>query len=186
MPLHHEEVLATKDRVAQPSPWVTSFFLPHDSLGVGERRFGQVVIQLHRLTGPIYEHVIGTFNICSRGPTRRSLTDTSRGYNFGGADFPHKTLWPSQTMVSAFYLRAPPDLRLSIQSLPTELKREQILNLTSGSLHSIFTATYHLSIALLMVSHQEIGLTMAIRKVTHNASTLLYNTYQLNAQPAIT
>jgi hypothetical protein len=114
MPLHHEEVLATKDRVAQPSPWVTSFFLPHDSLGVGERRFGQVVIQLHRLTGPIYEHVIGTFNICSRGPTRRSLTDTSRGYNFGGADFPHKTLWPSQTMVSAFYLRAPPDLRLSI------------------------------------------------------------------------
>jgi hypothetical protein len=32
---------------------VTSFFLPHDSLVVGERGFGQVVTQLHQLTGPI-------------------------------------------------------------------------------------------------------------------------------------
>jgi hypothetical protein len=30
----------TKDRHARPSPWVTSFFLPHDSLEVGERGFG--------------------------------------------------------------------------------------------------------------------------------------------------
>jgi hypothetical protein len=35
--------LATKDKLAQPSSWVTSFVLPHDSLGVGERDFGQVV-----------------------------------------------------------------------------------------------------------------------------------------------
>jgi hypothetical protein len=43
MPLHLEEVLATKDRLARPSPWVTSFLLPCSSLGVGERGFGQVV-----------------------------------------------------------------------------------------------------------------------------------------------
>jgi hypothetical protein len=53
MPLHPEEVLATKDRLARPSPWVTSFFLLHDSLTVGERGFSQVVIQLHQLTGLI-------------------------------------------------------------------------------------------------------------------------------------
>jgi hypothetical protein len=45
--LHSEEVLATKDRLARPSSWVTSFPLPHDSLGVGETGFGQVVTQLH-------------------------------------------------------------------------------------------------------------------------------------------
>jgi hypothetical protein len=53
MPLLPEEVLATEYRLARPSSWVTSFPLPHDSLGVGERGFGQVVTQLHQLTGPI-------------------------------------------------------------------------------------------------------------------------------------
>jgi hypothetical protein len=53
MPLHPREVLAIKDRLAWPSSWVISFPLPHDNLGVGERGFGQVMIQLHQLTGPI-------------------------------------------------------------------------------------------------------------------------------------
>jgi hypothetical protein len=53
MPLHPEEVLATEDRLTQLSSWVTSFPLCHDSLGVGKRDFGQVVTQLHQLTGPI-------------------------------------------------------------------------------------------------------------------------------------
>jgi hypothetical protein len=47
MPLHLEEVLTNEDRLARLSPWVTSVFVPHDSLGVGERGFGQVVRQLH-------------------------------------------------------------------------------------------------------------------------------------------
>jgi hypothetical protein len=51
MPLHPEVVLATEDRLARPSPWVAS--LPHDSLGVWERGFDQVVTQLHQLTWPI-------------------------------------------------------------------------------------------------------------------------------------
>jgi hypothetical protein len=53
MPLHSGEVLATEDRLAQTLSWVTSFPLPHDSLWVGERDFGQVVTQLHQLTGLI-------------------------------------------------------------------------------------------------------------------------------------
>jgi hypothetical protein len=52
-PLHLEEVLATKNILAQPSSWVTSFLLPCDSSGVGERGFGLMVTQLHQLTGPI-------------------------------------------------------------------------------------------------------------------------------------
>jgi hypothetical protein len=45
--LHPGEVLATEDRLAQPSSWVTSFPHPHDSHGVGVRGFSQVVTQLH-------------------------------------------------------------------------------------------------------------------------------------------
>jgi hypothetical protein len=52
----------------------------------------------------------------------------------------------------------------------------------SESLHSIFTAIYHLSIALLTVSHKEIGLTRINRKVNLNATTVPYNSYTLNAQ----
>jgi hypothetical protein len=53
MPIHLEEVLVTEDKLAEPSSWVTSFPLPHDSLGVRERDLGQVVTQLHQLTRPI-------------------------------------------------------------------------------------------------------------------------------------
>jgi hypothetical protein len=53
MPVYPGEVLATEDRLTQLSSWVTSFPLPHDSLGVEERGFDQVVTQLHQLTGPI-------------------------------------------------------------------------------------------------------------------------------------
>jgi hypothetical protein len=52
-PLHPEEVLVTKDRLAQPSSWVASFLLQCDSSGVGERGFGPMVTQLLQLTGPI-------------------------------------------------------------------------------------------------------------------------------------
>jgi hypothetical protein len=48
-----EEVLATKDRLTQPSSWVASFLLPCDSPGVGERGFSPMVTQLPQLTGPI-------------------------------------------------------------------------------------------------------------------------------------
>jgi hypothetical protein len=50
-----------------------------------------VATQLHQLTGPVYQHSIDKFNACSRGSTHRSLTDTGRGNNLGGASFPHHT-----------------------------------------------------------------------------------------------
>jgi hypothetical protein len=45
--------LTIKDRLAQPSSWVTSFFLPCDSSEVGERGFDPMATQLLQLTGPI-------------------------------------------------------------------------------------------------------------------------------------
>jgi hypothetical protein len=125
MPLHQEGVLETKGRLTRPSPWVTSFFLPHNSPEVGERGFSQVVTQLHQLTGPIYQHAIGTFNACSRGSTHRSLIDIRGGYNLGGVSFPHHSPRPSHPVVSTFHLRAPPGLRLSIQQLQSKLERER-------------------------------------------------------------
>jgi hypothetical protein len=52
-PLHPKEVLPTKDRLDQPSSWVASFLIPCDCPRVGERSFGQMVTQLHQLTGSI-------------------------------------------------------------------------------------------------------------------------------------
>jgi hypothetical protein len=69
--------------------------------------------QATRLTGPIYQHAIGTFNTCSWGPTHRSLTNTGGGYNLGGADFSHSTPRPFQPTVSAFHLRAPSILQFN-------------------------------------------------------------------------
>jgi hypothetical protein len=65
------------------------------------------------LTGLIYQHVICTFNTCSRGPTHWSLTDTSGGYNLGGAGFLHTTPWPFQPVESTFHLRVSPGLQFN-------------------------------------------------------------------------
>jgi hypothetical protein len=67
--------------------------------------------QATSLTRPTYQYAVGTFNTCSRGLTHRSLTDTGGGYNLGGDDFPHHTPQPSQSVVSALHLRAPPGLQ---------------------------------------------------------------------------
>jgi hypothetical protein len=66
--------------------------------------------QATRLTWPIYQHVIGTFNACSRETTHRSLNDTGGGYSLGGAGFLHTTPRSSQPVVSTFHLSAPPGL----------------------------------------------------------------------------
>jgi hypothetical protein len=67
--------------------------------------------------------VISIFNTCSRGPTHRSLTDKSGGYNHESADFPQTTPRPSQPTVFTFHLSAPPDLQFN-QVLPTKAKFE--------------------------------------------------------------
>jgi hypothetical protein len=116
MPLHPREVLVIEDRLAWPSSWVISFPLPHDSLGVGERGFGQVMIQLHQLTGPITPACDRYVQYLLAGATHRSLIDTGGGYSLEGASFSHTTPRPFQPTVSPFHLRAPPDLQL-IQNL---------------------------------------------------------------------
>jgi hypothetical protein len=79
--------------------------------------------RLRGLLGPYHQHVIDTFNTCSRGSTHRSLTDTGGGYNLRGAGFPHTTHGPFQSMVSIFHLRDPPGLQFN-QVLPIKLKFE--------------------------------------------------------------
>jgi hypothetical protein len=59
------------------------------------------------LLGPCHQHVISTFNTCSRGPTHRNLIDTREGYNLGDVGLPHHTLRPSQPMVLCFLPKVP-------------------------------------------------------------------------------
>jgi hypothetical protein len=73
--------------------------------------------QLVGLLGLYHQYAIGTFNTCSRGQIHRSLTDTGGCYNHEGAGLPQTTPRPSQPTISTFHLRAPPDLRLSLQQL---------------------------------------------------------------------
>jgi hypothetical protein len=54
------------------------------------------------LVGSYLQHVIITFNTCSRGPIHRFLTDTGGGYNLGGADFPQHSPCPSQPTILHF------------------------------------------------------------------------------------
>jgi hypothetical protein len=54
------------------------------------------------LLGTYHQHVISTFNTCSRGSTHWSLTDTDGDYNLGDVGLPHHTPWPSQPMVLHF------------------------------------------------------------------------------------
>jgi hypothetical protein len=57
--------------------------------------------------GPHLWHAISMFNTCSRGWTHQSLTDIDGGYNYRGADFPHHTPRPSQSMALRFSPKSP-------------------------------------------------------------------------------
>jgi hypothetical protein len=52
MPLQPKEVLATEDRLARPSSWVTSFSLSHDSLRVGREILAKWLHSYISLLGP--------------------------------------------------------------------------------------------------------------------------------------
>jgi hypothetical protein len=74
--------------------------------------------------GPYLQHVISTFNTCSRGLTHWSLTDIGGAtilevpaYHITLPDLPNR--WSS-----SFHLRASPSLRLNIQQLTIDLKKE--------------------------------------------------------------
>jgi hypothetical protein len=98
-------------------PWVRTQFLSWASKwsrGVSQAPVGDPQLGL---PGPYHRHATGTFNTCSRGSTHQFLIDTGGGYNLGGAGFSHTTLWPSQSAVSTFHLRAP--LGLQFNQVPT-------------------------------------------------------------------
>jgi hypothetical protein len=111
--LHPEEILAPKDRLVRPSSWVASFLLPCDSPGVGERGFSPMATQLHQLTGPITPACDRYVQYLFTGSTERSLTDTARGYNFGGAGLPHTHSPTFPTSCLRFPLKAPPGLHFN-------------------------------------------------------------------------
>jgi hypothetical protein len=102
-PLHPEEVLTTKDGLAQPSSWVASFFLPCDSPREGERGFSPIVTQLHQLTGsisPAYDRCV-QYMLTGANPSihnwhRRGAT------TFEVPAYHILTLWPSQPVVFTF------------------------------------------------------------------------------------
>jgi hypothetical protein len=105
--------MATKDRLARPSSWVTSFLLPCDSPGVGERGFGPMVTQLHQLIGPITPACDRYVQYLLVGANRMVLNRHRRGYNLGGAGLPHTHSPTFPTSCLRFPLKAPPDLHFN-------------------------------------------------------------------------
>jgi hypothetical protein len=98
-----EEGLPTQSTTRRPSdPRVRTQLLSHNSQRAVGKSQAPVDNRLLVLPSPYHRHAIGTFNTCSRGPTERSLIDTDRGYNLGGAGFPRITPRPSRPAVSPF------------------------------------------------------------------------------------
>jgi hypothetical protein len=109
-----EEGLPTQSTARRPSdPRVHTQLLSHNSQrAVGKNR-APVDNRLLGLPGPYHRHAIGTFNTCLRGPTERSLIDTGRSYNFGGAALPHTHSLTFPTSCTHFPVVAPSGLHLT-------------------------------------------------------------------------
>jgi hypothetical protein len=109
-----EERLPTQSTARRPSDlWVRTQLLSHNTNRAVGKSQASVDNLLLGLPGPYHWYAIGTFNTCSRGPTHRSLTDTTGGYNLRDAGFSCTTPRPSRPAVSPFHLRAPPGLQFN-------------------------------------------------------------------------
>jgi hypothetical protein len=109
-----EEGLSIQFTARRPSDLqIRTQLLSHNSQRVVEKSQAPVDNQLLGLPGPYHRHAIGTFNTCSRGPTERSLIDTSEGYNLGGAGLPHTHSPTFPTSCPHFPLVAPPSLHFN-------------------------------------------------------------------------
>jgi hypothetical protein len=123
--------------------------------------------QTTRLTRPIYQHVIDTFNTCSRGATHRSLTDTGGGYNLGCADFPHSTLRSSQPVIFTFQLRTPPGLQLNyIPPIKLKLSFKEYMAVTRSFDHLTIYHNLPLRVAIANDLFLAIGFTRIDRNIT--------------------
>jgi hypothetical protein len=109
--------------------------LPQQPKSSGENQ-APVDNRLLGLSGPYHRYAIGTFNTCSRGPTKRSLIDTGGGYNLGGAGLPHTHSLTFPTSCPHFPLVAPPGLHFN-QVLANRPKCWVLKNLWSP--HSLLT-----------------------------------------------
>jgi hypothetical protein len=138
------------------------------------------------LLGPYHQHAISTFNTCSRGPTYRSLTDTVEGYNLGGAGSSHTTPRPSQLVISPFHQRAPPGLKLSNNSLPSEPEKGTNTKSLEWEPPLDFYCTLSSKPSVTKPCSTKIGLTRVIQKVAPNATRLSLHSYRLNAQSSKT
>jgi hypothetical protein len=136
--------------------------------------------QAARLTEPIYQHAIGTFNTCSRGTTHWSLIDTGGGYNLGNAGFPHTTPRPSQPAVSTFHLRALPDLQFNhILSTKPKFEFKEPMVTTWSSDHSAIYRDLLLRLAIANNLSLAIGFTRIDQKVILMQLGHQFNSYNL-------
>jgi hypothetical protein len=168
MSLHPEEVLAIKDGLARPSSRATSFFLPCDSPGVGERGFSQVVTQLHQLTGPISLTCDRYVQILASGgqPIGHKLTQvgaTALKVSSFHTPLPDLPNWWS----SPFHLRAPPDHQFS-QNLTTktELSFKDPKAVTWSSNHSVI---YH-GLQLCLIIADDLSLAIGSSRIDRKVS----------------
>jgi hypothetical protein len=104
--------------------------------------------QLLSRTHHKHQHVTSTFNTCSRGPTHRSLTDSSGGYSLEGASFPRTTPRPSQPAVFTFHLRAPPGLQFNHDLLNQSFEFKDPMAATWSFNHSIIYRSLHLRLTI--------------------------------------
>jgi hypothetical protein len=89
--------------------------------------------RLHRFIGPISPACDQYVQYLLVEPTHRSLTDIGGDYNLGGASLPHHTPCPSQPTVHRFPPKGSTRSQVNHPTITTKLKREQTLNLTSGT-----------------------------------------------------
>jgi hypothetical protein len=158
-------------------------FSPNIAIEAVHLRQAPVDGRLLGLPGPYHRHTIRTFNTCSRVPTPRSLTDTAGGYHI-------ENLRIATTLSPPFPSERSTDPPIGltrsqiIQTIFTNLTRERTShkyhkweppldfyrNLPSK--HSITNGK----------APQDGGVIRINRKEDLNVSTVLSNSYKLNAQ----
>jgi hypothetical protein len=124
------------------------------------------------LPGPYHQHVIGTFNTYSRGPTHRSLTNIGGGYNLEGDGFPLTTLRPSQSMVFTFQFNQ------DLQKV-SKFKFKKPMAATWSLDHSVIYHNLHLCLAISNDLSLGIGSTRIDQKVNLMQLGYQSNSYNL-------
>jgi hypothetical protein len=99
------------------------------------------------LPGTYHRHAIDTFNTCSRVPTHWSLTDTGEGYHIKNLRIATTPSPPFPSEGSTDPPNGPVGSQIIHNNYQFNWRGKQALNLTSGSLHSTSTVTYHLHIS---------------------------------------